>query len=400
MSQTWDMGGNDLYCNQVSIGCTAPGQTGTVLSGAELTVLDSVTPGTVVASKAVVVDSSKNIGTFGTVGSAAHTITSASASALSVGLTGATNSAFKVDASTASQVAGLKVVGAATGGNVALVTTDSGAANNLTINALGTGTIGIGSVSTGAVTITPATTVTGLLTTSAGHSHAAGTTAIAPITLTAGTNLTTATAGAVEFDGTAFYATAVASSRQILRTEQRVLATANSATYSNTLLDTNVAAPVFTTTTSGTAAGAVTLVAGKTYGFEFMYSLTNTGTTSHTWATLFAGSATFSAGTLYNASGVSYTTASTPVSTGLEGFISSTTMTTPLVLTAASTSATEQVTVKGEGIFVINGAGTVIPSLVASARPGASGTPGVIVLAGSFFRIWETSTAAFVGNWS
>jgi hypothetical protein len=97
-------------------------------------------------------------------------ITSASANALAVGLTGATNSAFKVDASTASQVAGLKVVGAATGGTVAVVVTDSGAAANLTINALGTGTIGIGSVSTGRVTITPVTTITGLLTLAAGAS--------------------------------------------------------------------------------------------------------------------------------------------------------------------------------------------------------------------------------------
>ncbi len=91
-------------------------------------------------------------------------ITSASAVALAVGLTGATNPAFTIDSSTGSQVAGLKVTGAVTGGTVAVVTTDSGSATNLTINAKGTGTIGIGSVSTGAVTITPATTVTGILT--------------------------------------------------------------------------------------------------------------------------------------------------------------------------------------------------------------------------------------------
>lgn len=92
---------------------------------------------------------------LGTLGTAAQTITSASATALSIGLTGATNPAFQVDASTASQVAGLKITGAATGGTVALVTTDSGSNTNLTINAKGSGTIGIGSVSTGVVTITP-----------------------------------------------------------------------------------------------------------------------------------------------------------------------------------------------------------------------------------------------------
>jgi hypothetical protein len=99
--------------------------------------------------------------TLGVTGAA--TITSASATSLAVGLTGATNPAFTVDSSTASQVAGLKVTGAATGGTVAVVATDSGSNTNLTVNAKGTGTIGIGSVSTGLVTITPSTIVTGTL---------------------------------------------------------------------------------------------------------------------------------------------------------------------------------------------------------------------------------------------
>ena len=99
-----------------------------------------------------------------TLTSTAHTVTSASATALAVGLNGATNSAFTVDSSTGLQVAGLKVTGAVTGGTVAVVATDSGSATNLTVNAKGTGTIGIGSVSTGAVTITPATTLSAALT--------------------------------------------------------------------------------------------------------------------------------------------------------------------------------------------------------------------------------------------
>lgn len=99
-----------------------------------------------------------------TLTSAAHTITSASATALTVGLNGATNPAFTVDSSTGSQAAGFKITGAATGGTVALVATDSGSNTNVTINAKGSGTIGIGSVSTGAVTITPATTLSAALT--------------------------------------------------------------------------------------------------------------------------------------------------------------------------------------------------------------------------------------------
>lgn len=94
-------------------------------------------------------------------------VTTAAASAFAVGQTGATNPVFSVNTATGSAVAGFKVTGAVTGGTVALVTTDSGAATSLTLNAKGTGAIGIGSVSTGRVTITPVTTITGSLTLSA-----------------------------------------------------------------------------------------------------------------------------------------------------------------------------------------------------------------------------------------
>lgn len=100
------------------------------------------------------------------------TITSASASALAVGLAGATNPAFAVDASTASQAAGLKVTGAATGGTVAIAAIDSGSNTNLTLNAKGTGTIQLGSVSTGAITLARATGITGALTVTSNASAA------------------------------------------------------------------------------------------------------------------------------------------------------------------------------------------------------------------------------------
>lgn len=228
---------------------------------------------------------------------------------------------------------------------------------------------------------------------------AAGTATVAPLVFTAGTNLSTAAAGSVEFDGTAYYATAAASSRQQLDAEQYTIASANSATYNNTGLDTASAAAVFTTTMGGSTNGAVTLVAGKTYCFEGSYNLTNTGTTSHTWATLFGGTATFTSAQ-YQVFGNSGTTANTPSTGGLQGFFSGTSLSTAVVCTAASTSATEQVSIDLQGTLVVNAAGTLIPQMKASARPGATGTPGVVVLAGSYFRIWEMSTSATVGNWS
>jgi hypothetical protein len=99
-----------------------------------------------------------------TLASGAHTITSASANALAVGLAGTTNPAFNVDASTASSATGINIKSAAAGGGVALAAISSGTNEALSINAKGSGAIAIGSVSTGAVTITPATTLSAALT--------------------------------------------------------------------------------------------------------------------------------------------------------------------------------------------------------------------------------------------
>lgn len=95
------------------------------------------------------------------------TITSASANALTTGPSGATNPAFNVDASTASQAAGLNITGAIAAGTVAAAVISSGSNANLSVNAKGTGTISIGNTSTGAVilpaviTVASAATITG-----------------------------------------------------------------------------------------------------------------------------------------------------------------------------------------------------------------------------------------------
>ena len=94
-----------------------------------------------------------------TVNTAAAVFATAGSQSLVVGPNGTTNPTLQVDDSTASAATGLYIKSAAAGGGLALSVTSSGAAENLTINAKGTGTIGIGNVSTGAVTISPATTI-------------------------------------------------------------------------------------------------------------------------------------------------------------------------------------------------------------------------------------------------
>lgn len=60
---------------------------------------------------------------------------------------------FQVDASASSVATGIKFTGAAAGSGAALAVISSGAAENLTENAKGTGTITIGGISTGLVSI-------------------------------------------------------------------------------------------------------------------------------------------------------------------------------------------------------------------------------------------------------
>ena len=121
-----------------------------------------ITAGGVGIAKALWVGGLANIA--GVLTTIAQTITSASANAFAVGRVGTTNPAFNIDASTALSATGVNIKAAAAAGGVAVSVLSSGANEALTVNAKGSGTIGIGSISTGAVTITPATTISGAAT--------------------------------------------------------------------------------------------------------------------------------------------------------------------------------------------------------------------------------------------
>ena len=92
------------------------------------------------------------------------TISVANAAAFAVGPNGNTNPTLRVVTNTASAATGLSITSAAAAGGLALAVISSGTNENLTLNAKGSGTIGIGSISTGAVTITPALSLGGNLT--------------------------------------------------------------------------------------------------------------------------------------------------------------------------------------------------------------------------------------------
>jgi hypothetical protein len=91
-------------------------------------------------------------------------ITSNSANALAVGANGTTNPVLNVNASASSVATGLTIVGAAVASGLAVQVTSSGTNEALTIDAKGSGTIGLNTVSTtsGAVTIGNATSLAGV----------------------------------------------------------------------------------------------------------------------------------------------------------------------------------------------------------------------------------------------
>lgn len=212
----------------------------------------------------------------------------------------------------------------------------------------------------------------------------AGTVTYAPIVYTSGTNLTTAAAGATEYDGNVFYATGQASQRGLIDTEHFIVLASN---YTGS--DVSTAQQVFNSPTNG----AITLPAATSYFMEAVYYITRAaGTTSHTLSTLFA-----LGGTLTSIAYTADTTSTTGNALGAVSRIYATAATATEV-TAASTSATENITVVIKGVVRTNTAGSFTPQIKYSAAPGGAPT----ILANSYLRLIPigTNTVGSVGNWS
>lgn len=210
-----------------------------------------------------------------------------------------------------------------------------------------------------------------------------GTATLQPLRFQSGTLMTTAAAGVLEYDGRAFYASSVSSSRQVVTTKQITTVTAD---WNGT--NVNTAQPVFNTTED-----VLTLAANTTYRFRAMYWITRAaGTTAHTTGVLFGGTATFTS--------IAYmATAINPTGTvlGTPQMIPASAAST-LVVTASNSSATENLYILLEGIIRIANAGTIIPQFIYSVAPGGVPT----IKANSFFEIWPVGidTVKAVGNWS
>jgi len=152
------------------------------------------------------------------------------------------------------------------------------------------------------------------------------------------------------------------------------------------LADVNTVQALFT-------AGAFTAAGSTSYYIDALYWISRSaGTTSHTTAILFGGGATFT-----SLSYLAQVTNSTGNVLGATQQIMSN-VATATTLTAANTSATENLVISLKGIMRVNGAGTIIPQLQYSAAPG--GTP--THKANSYFRMRKlgTDTVALAGSWA
>jgi hypothetical protein len=208
---------------------------------------------------------------------------------------------------------------------------------------------------------------------------AAGTTSVAPVQFTSGTNLTTPVAGALEYDGSVLYATTATIGRGLLEVEQWAVGNTD-----KTLTSTTTAQAAFNTS----ANGAIGVGIG-TYEFECMLNLASMSATSGSFGFALAGTATKTQ--FWNSEANKVATLAT----------ASSSQNTYNTTNANATLATANVNTLGyalmKGVIRVTVAGTIIPQVSLGVAAAA------LVKAGSYFRIKQLSGSATflsVGNWS
>jgi hypothetical protein len=224
-----------------------------------------------------------------------------------------------------------------------------------------------------------ATTAATFASTAAFLQLGAGTTAIAPLKFTSGTNLSTAAAGAVEYDGSVAYFSPAASTRSTIVADQIMyLGTAY------TLTNATGVQKLFNGSTNGT----VTLQVGD-YQFECYATISSLPTTG-TFGFAFAGTATYTQAWMATGARVAAGTAATP----------SVSFNTAANTAVTPTSSTTTAFMFIKGTVNVTVTGTLIPQFSMTTTSAAA-----VIGVGSFFKIAPLSgtngTANLaIGNWS
>jgi hypothetical protein len=213
---------------------------------------------------------------------------------------------------------------------------------------------------------------------------AAGTTTIAPLDFTAGTNLTTATAGAMEYDGKVIYATPQG-------TQRGVVPGAQFFRLNSDLAGANV------NTAQNVFGVGVTLSASTVYAFEYVVVFSKSaGTTSHTFGLGFGGTATLN-NIAYQPIWTRSATSLTDLTVNALTWYITTASNT--AFGAATTTAVQNYTFNIKGTVSVNAGGTFIPQYTLSAAPGGAYTTA----AGSYMLIYPIGASGAnisVGTWA
>jgi len=242
---------------------------------------------------------------------------------------------------------------------------------NLTINTDGINVVGNGifSGSVGIATTNP----------TARLHIGIGTTGRAPLKLSAGTNLTTAQAGAIEYDGTAFYSTKAEGSRGVIPSEQFVVLSGI-----HTLASQTAVQPLFDGDAGPT--GGVLYVEVGTYFFECAFHLEGMNGGNNSFGFALGGNATKTEG--WHSLAYKSNTLQTPSSPGI-------TWNTGPNTTLVSNSIGDNCTAYIKGIIRVTVPGTLIPQVSLTAAAAAIMQPN------SYFKISAvgSATTTYMGHW-
>lgn len=215
----------------------------------------------------------------------------------------------------------------------------------------------------------------------------AGTATTAALAFQSGTNLTTATAGVMEYDGRVPYFTPIGTQRGLIPGMQY---------YRLNSAFTGANQTAAQSWFNGTGNLALTLSSSTVYNFEaLIYHFKATASTSHIVRALFGGTATVN-NILYHVTNIANTAAPPIFDTQISG-------TAAVAATAADISTAVTTAIYNVRLFSgtvsINAGGTFIPQYSLSAAPNAGYTTG----AGSYFTIWPVGASGSnisVGTWA
>ncbi len=213
----------------------------------------------------------------------------------------------------------------------------------------------------------------------------AGTATTQPILLTSGTNLTTAAAGSVEYDGKVEYFTPQGTQRGVSPAQQFYR------------LDSGLAGANVNTAQSVFGVG-VTLSSSTVYAFETTIIVSKSaGTTSHNFSIGFGGAATINNISWQSVGGyILSATASGSLTSGGTAVANSSSFT---ITQGSISSAAITLVCLIKGTVSINAGGTFIPQYTLSAAPGGAYT----TQAGSYFLIYPIGASGAntnVGTWA